>query len=410
MKLHFIAIAVLVIFCVLLPMPALARREGYAGGYVPTCPGDFRVAHGPDFDICCDRGIEKDAIQVAGDVEQAYVKVSTFFDNVSFRPKVIIASSHREYEGILGISKVPNYSIGSGWGDGNKSVIVIKSPELAPIFKTVIAHEMTHIATRSYIRGYKYALPDWFSEGLAVYVSGDLPPDKRRAIESRCMEGKLMSIEELDRVHRFHTSPGISPGDVGAAYTQSGLLAEFIANRYGNRSLLSILDSFGPCGSLDTAFVSAIGKTPESVNLDWQNELKAGMDGGNAGLYGHIVDHHGMSMPNETVSFTALRNDSPARGMTFGAVSNDAGYYELKVACGPLKITSEKPGYEVDNGTIALARNESRLLNITLNGSALETAMARAKEDSDLRNMIYAGLVALAIVIIVAAYARSRKK
>ena len=143
--------------------------------------------------------------------------------------------------------------MGTGWGDGDKATIVIKSPSLVPDFQTVMTHELTHIATRDYISEYKYALPAWFSEGLAVYVSGDLPADRRRMIEDDCRQGKLSSIDDLNKVLVSSTDEDASITDVGTAYTQSGLILEYIADKYGNQTLLHILDAFGPTGNLDSA-------------------------------------------------------------------------------------------------------------------------------------------------------------
>jgi len=398
------------VLCVLLPWPAFGID--YSPGFVPQSPAGFTTIHGRDFDVCYGPGSAGEAGIVADSASRAYAGASAFFRNVPFHPNVIVASSQEEYESILDSGELPNYSVSSGWGDGSKSAVVIKRPELVPDFQTAMAHEMAHIATRSYIRGYKYALPEWFSEGLAVYVSEDLPAAKRCAIEDKCRNGKLMSIEELDRVHRLSATGKVTADEVGTAYTQAGMLVEYIEEKYGSGTLLSMLDHFGPVGDLDAIFVWALGDIPEGVNRQWQKELKAELDRRDGILleqtvYGYVVDHHGKPMPNETVSFTALRNDSCVLGTVYEARTHETGQYSVMVTYGALAVTSDKPEYVGFEETITLARRQSLLLNATLNGTALEQ---RLQAERDRRNVVYAGAIGAIIIGAVAVVCYRRRK
>jgi hypothetical protein len=408
---------ILVLAGALLPLRAAAGDAGYSAGFIPQSPEGFSTIHGRDFDISY--GPESSAYpgEVADAASHAYAHVSGFFLGVPFHPAIIVVSSHEEYESVLSANGLPEYSVSSGWGDGNRSAIVIKSPSLVPNFETALEHEMVHIAARSYIKGYKYALPEWFSEGLAVYVSGDLAAAKIDMVEDKCRNGDLMTIDELERVHRLSATGNVSAEEVGLAYTQSGLLLKYIADGHGNESLLRILDMFGPTADLDRAFLEAIGSTPNQANAEWQRSLKEELDRRDGkileqAIYGYVVDHHGRPMPNETVSFIALRSDSPVQGTAYKAVTNDSGQYEVKVTYGPIRVISEKPGYEGFNETIALVRNQSLFMNITLNGSALEAEMARQKAEEERRAMMYIGLACLggvAVACILIAFIRPGK-
>jgi hypothetical protein len=395
----------LAIMLLFLPLQAFASGDTVAG-YVPQVPEGFATQWTPNVDIYYSSGGAAGVPVVAADSEQAYSAVTRFFGNTPYRTKIIIGSSQGEYEHIIGVGTLPDYSMGTGWGDGDTGTIVIKSPELVPNFQTVLTHELTHIATRDYISGYKYALPEWLSEGLAVYVSGDLPADKRNMIEDDCRQGKLSSIDGLDSVLTSSTDAEANITDVGTAYSQSGMLVEYISDKYGNQTLLNILDAFGPTGDLDSAFMSVIGKTPQQVNEDWQGGMKAELDieDGKV-LYqtvdGFIVNQHGVTMPNETVSFTALRNNSVVTGTVYRAMTNESGFYELNVTYGPLLVLSQKPEYGGFNQTITLDRNEAKFLNITLNGTALElrlAAEAKAKQDHD--NQMYLVLAAFNMIAV----------
>ena len=402
---YIMMFSALAILLMLLPFQALASGDTVAG-YVPQVPDGFGTRWDPNVDIYYSSDGAASVAVVAADSDQAYTTVTRFFGNMPYRTKIIIGSSQGEYEDIIGLGTLPDYSMGTGWGDGDNGTIVIKSPSLVPDFQTVMTHELTHIATRDYISEYKYALPAWFSEGLAVYVSGDLPADRRRMIEDDCRQGKLSSIDDLNKVLVSSTDEDASITGVGTAYTQSGLILEYIADKYGNQTLLHILDAFGPTGNLDSAFMTVLGKTPQQMNAQWQSDMKAELDieDGKV-LYqvvdGYVVNQHDAPMPNETVSFTALRNDSVVTGTVYKAMTNESGFYELNVTYGPILVLSQKPEYEGFNQTITLGRNEVKFLNVTLNGTALElrlAAEAKAKQDHD--NMIYMILAAFNVIAI----------
>jgi hypothetical protein len=396
----------------------MAAGIDYSAGFIPEAPKGFQTISGQDFDICYGPEGQGDVAAVADAASAAYAEAGAFFHGTPFHPTIIVASNHEEYEDILNAGSLPEYSVSSGWGEGSRSAIVIKRPEAVPNFQVAMAHEMAHIATRSYIRGYKYALPEWFSEGLAVYVSSDLPEAKMGMVEDNCVSGTLMSIDGLERIHRLSATDNVTPDRVSLAYMQSGLLVKYIADKYGNESLLRVLDHFGPVGDLDSVFASVVGDTPNEVNFRWQRELKRDLDARDGrileqSVQGYINDHHGRPMANETVSFTALRNGSPVLGTVYTAVTDEAGQYSVNVTYGPLKAISEKYEYAGFNDTITVVRGKSMFLNVTLNGTALEERLAREKAERDRWNMIFMGFGSLALVAagaVLAVLMRSRKK
>lgn len=409
---------VLLLLLSLLPFNAVAAGIDYSAGFVPQAPEGYKTISGQDFDVCYGPESQGDVAAIADTASAAYAEAGEFFSGVPFHPTIIVASTHEEYEDILNAESLPEYSVSSGWGDGSRSVIVIKRPEMVPNFEVAMAHEMAHVATRSYIRGYKYALPEWFSEGLAVYVSGDLPEAKMGVVDDNCVNSALMSIDELERVHRLSATDNVTADRVSLAYMQSGLLVKYIADNYGNQSLLQVLDHFGPVGDLDSVFASVVGDTPNEVNFRWQRELKMDLDARDGrileqSVHGYVVDQHGRPMANETVSFTALRNDSPVQGTVYTAVTDEAGQYSANVTYGPLKVVSEKPEYAGLDDVITVVRGQPVFLNVTLDGTALEERLAREKAERDRRNMIYLGLGALALLAagaVLAVFVRSRKK
>jgi hypothetical protein len=402
--------SVLIILLIALPLQALASGDTVAG-YVPQVPEGFATQWDQNADIYYSSGGANSTAEVAADTDIAYGTVTRFFSQSPGRVKVIIGSSQQEYENIMGVGTLPDYSMGTGWGDGDTGTIVIKSPDQVPDFQTVMTHELTHIAMRDYIFGYKYAVPEWFSEGLATYVSGDLPADKRRMINDSCREGSLMSIDSLNNVLQTSTADDASINDVGLAYTQSGLIVEYIGNTYGNATILRIMNAFGPSGNMNSAFMAVLGKTQQQVDDEWQAQLKGELDRVDGKILeqtvdGYIVNQHGTPMPNETVAFTALRNDSIVQGTVYKAMTDNSGYYKLNVTYGQLLVVSDKAEYEGFNQTITLGRNEVRSMNVTLNGTALELRLAaEAKATQDRNNKMYLILGTFNVIAITACVA-----
>jgi tetratricopeptide (TPR) repeat protein len=111
-------------------------------------------------------------------------------------------------------------------------------------------HEMSHVYT---LTATGHRVPRWFTEGLAVHeetaVSPDwgdrLGPDVIAAIKAK----KLLPITELDRgfVHP------VSPPQVIVSYFQAGRICDYINEKWGWDTLLSMLHDFG--AGEDTAAV-----------------------------------------------------------------------------------------------------------------------------------------------------------
>lgn len=390
---------------------SVAQKHG--GIYLPACPEYFEKARTSCFDIMYNPAEINDLDTIFYESGYAYDLISKFYNGFPYRTTIEVAGSHQEYEALLGMSDISESSMGSGWGDRDNGIIIIKSPDQVPNFRTVMAHELAHIATRSYIIGYSYALPLWFEEGVSVYVSDDLSDDKRRVIDDRCRQGKLLSIDEMEQIHKTSSSVTTGLDDIGAAYTESGLLIEYIENEYGEGTILNILADFGQSGDLDTAFEDCIGKTPDEVQREWGDALKLELDRRDGRIleqkvHGYVNDHHGNPMSNETVIFTALRNDSVVENTNYTAMTDNSGYYSVNVTYGPMRTYCEKPEYEGMTGEITLTRGETRFYNFTLNGTALEAKVQKAKEERmAMIGITSASVVAIAAIVFI--YIRSRR-
>lgn len=414
-----ISLALIIALSALFPMVGSGTLS--SPDYVPMPPGDFILYRSDHFDIYYDSARIADISAAIVDAEEAYVTVTDFFGPYDYRVRVILAANHQQYTNIL-YNYLSDYNlsesnVASGWGDGERGTIVIEAPDELPNFKTVLAHEFSHIAMRTRLIDNKYSIPEWFSEGLAIYVSGDLSSTARAAVEDSCRNSKLMTVAQMEGIHERSTDPATNVNEVSMAYAQSGMLMEHIAKKYSDDTIKLIMQDFAPTGDLDRAFMKRIGYTPEDINADWKMSLKGELsvkDGLvlSQRIYGYVLDSSGKPVANETIAFTSMRNDSLVFGKTYMTVTSDDGYYQLNLTYGPFKIHLDKPGYDDVDDNITLQKSEARLYNVTLGKSELagQNMMASPEIIDDQAIYIVLGILnAAAVLLIIFVFWRARK-
>jgi hypothetical protein len=388
--------------------------------YVPMPPGDFVLYKSDHFDIYYDSTRIADVSDVAIDANAAYDTVTAFLGPFDYRARIIIAANHQQYGNILynylSNENVSENNVGSGWGEGERGTIVIESPEQLENFETVLAHEFTHIVMRTKLIDNKYNMPEWFSEGLAIYVSGDLSAASRALVEDACRNNKLMSVSQMENIHVRSTDPSTSVSDVTMAYAQSGMLMEYIAGKYGEESIKLIMQDFGPTGDLDKAFRGRIGYTPEDVNADWKVTLKGELsvrDGNvlSQRVQGYVHGSDGKPVANETIAFTCMRNESSVLGRAYTAMTNSSGYYQLNLTYGPFKVHLDKEGYQPIDDSITLQKSEVRVYNVTMSPVevATQNLLAGPALDNGLIYILLGVVNVLAVLLIAFVFMRARK-
>jgi hypothetical protein len=385
-------------------------------------PGYFKLDNSdPHFDIYYDSARITDVGDVIIAANDTYYKVTGFFGPFDYRIKIILASNHPQYADILtlsipGAGDIAENDVASAWGDGERGTIVIESPDQLPNFTAVLAHEFSHIAMRTRLIDNKYSVPEWFSEGLAIYVSGDLSGAAMAGVEESCRNGELMTVAQMEDVYKRSTA-ATNANEVSMANAQSGMLMEYIATKYGNDSIKLIMQDFAPTGDMDKAFMRCLGYTPEDINADWMMSLKGQLsvkDGLvlSQRVHGYVLDTGGKAVANETIAFTSMRSDSSVFGKTYTTVTNDSGYYRLNLTYGPFKIHLDRPGYADVDENITLQKSEMRLYNVTLAKAAApaQNVLASPEVTGDHTIYIILGILnTAAILSIVFVFWRTKK-
>ena len=155
-------------------------------------------------------------------------------------------------------------------------VVAIDSPQArergAFNWGSTLWHELAHVVTLSVS---KNRVPRWLTEGISVH-------EERRA---RPGWGDDLSLEfilafkQAEILHLRDLNNGFlrpkHPGQVSLSYYQASLVVEQIEARHGIAGVRSLLKAYGEGASTDTAFESALGRTVDQVDEEFQTALKA---------------------------------------------------------------------------------------------------------------------------------------
>jgi len=137
---------------------------------------------------------------------------------------------------------------------------------------TTLWHEMAHVFT---LEATAHLVPRWFSEGVSVYeewATGPLPGRHLPIVFLEAMkDDQLLPIAELDRGFIRPTYQA----QVVVSYMQAGLTCEYIAMRFGQEGLNSMLSLFGEGVETADAVERALGIPAEQFDEEFAAHLEA---------------------------------------------------------------------------------------------------------------------------------------
>jgi tetratricopeptide (TPR) repeat protein len=147
-------------------------------------------------------------------------------------------------------------ALGASFG----SVVAMDSPSARPVgafhWASTLWHELAHVVTLGLTDN---RVPRWFTEGLSTYEEtkarpgwGDpMGPEIIRPLKQR----GLIPMEKLNGVF---VRPEY-PAQIGFAYFQSGMICEFIVEKYGFPKILEMLAAYRNAASDEAAIRRATG-------------------------------------------------------------------------------------------------------------------------------------------------------
>lgn len=137
---------------------------------------------------------------------------------------------------------------------------------------TTLWHEMAHVFT---LEKTKHLVPRWFSEGVSVYEEWTTGPLPGRHIPLSVLraikDDKFLPVAELDRGFIRPTYES----QVIVSYMQAGLTCEYIAGRWGQQALRTMLDQYAAGKETPAAIEAALGVAPEQFDKDFAGYVQA---------------------------------------------------------------------------------------------------------------------------------------
>ena len=199
-------------------------------------------------------------------VRKAVGRFSPYLGVPSGTLEFFIAHSTEEMKAKLGA--IPPYwsSAITVFPDG---YVILKSPTLAQgtlrQFRRTTEHELVHL-----IHGRQIPLnlfPNWFTEGLAVYLTDDFDLAERTVLSRAVARKRLIPLERLDEMLRMdHVNARL-------AYSQAASAIEFLVQIYGPAVIRDILSAMQKNKDFAKSLEQTTGLQSADFSSYWQSYL-----------------------------------------------------------------------------------------------------------------------------------------
>ncbi len=233
---------------------------------------DFKILKTEHFDVYYYEEERVAAEHAARMAERWYARLSRLLDHqLSGRQPLILYASHPDFEQTNAIEG----DLGEGTGGvtefAKRRIVLPLGVSLAES-DHVIGHELVH-AFQFDITGQRRSagavdpnvarLPLWFIEGMAEYLSiGPRDPNTAMWMRDATQRNELPKLSKL-------THPKYFPYRYGQA------VWAFLAGRWGDRSVGTILKSAATSGDAEMAIAKVAGMSSDSVSAAWHDALRA---------------------------------------------------------------------------------------------------------------------------------------
>lgn len=237
---------------------------------------DFKIIKTSHFDIFYYPEERETAVQAARMAERWYARLSQIFKHkLQGRQPLILYASHPAFEQTNAISG----ALGEGTGGVTEA---LKRRIVLPVGNTlqetdhVIGHELVHAFQYDMTRqgdgarvGFNapsaLALPLWFIEGMAEYLSiGPVDPNTAMWMRDATLT-KLPDLKQLE-------DPRFFP------YRYGQSLIAYIAGRWGDQAVGQLLKEGGKRGDIRIALRTVLKLNPDKLVEDWHAAIREAYD------------------------------------------------------------------------------------------------------------------------------------
>jgi hypothetical protein len=227
---------------------------------------DWRVLQTDHFDIYYYPQMRGLAERGAAFAEDAYrVLREKFNHTISRRVPLVFYSSHLHFQQTNITPGFIPEGVG-GFFEFVKGRVVIPSNGSTEQFRHVIWHELVHVFMHSKIsrvfidhRKRQGSMPPlWFTEGLAEYWSTTWNTQADMVLRDAILNDYLVPVKSMERIYGSFLM-----------YKEGQSIIEFIARRYGEETILLLMENFWKSRFFSEVMKETIGKTYEEFDDEW---------------------------------------------------------------------------------------------------------------------------------------------
>jgi Tol biopolymer transport system component len=253
---------------VLVLIPSMAA--GFGKNKVQYRGFDWTILKSRHFDVYYYDDQEDLAVRVALIADAAHDSLSRYFSHeLSARIPLMIYKSANEFQQTNVTLQLLGEGVG-GFTELYKNRVVLPFTGSYEELRHVVVHELTHVFTFDMLYGgllesiftrqYIYAVPLWFMEGLAEYVSEYWDAEAEMVMRDAAITGYYYPLQQDFQGY--------------LAYKQGQAVIRYIAERYGEEKLTDIIQGISASRSLDKALLSGLGVDSPGLSEAWVKDLK----------------------------------------------------------------------------------------------------------------------------------------
>jgi hypothetical protein len=162
----------------------------------------------------------------------------------------------------------PSWTGGVAYAENSIVIIGISQNDME-WGKRTEAHELTHVLVGHLTFTCLGFLPNWLSEGLAMYGEGGLESIDQARLEDAIANDTLMSVRSL--------SGGFSEeyDRASLAYAESYSIVNFLIQQYGQEKMSQLLETLRSGVTGDVALLTIYGFDVEGLEDAWRESISA---------------------------------------------------------------------------------------------------------------------------------------
>ncbi len=224
----------------------------------------WRTLRSGHFTVVSDRDLDSLALRVLDLAERTHASLSARLGHeLSRRVPIVLYGAPDDYAQ-TNVLPGPTDPDGAGPTEMFRDRIVLPFTGSYGELRHALAHELVHAwlfdmtyggsAVRMLARGSFYALPEWFSEGLAEYLARGMDPEAEMVLRDGSVEGYL---------------PPLARAGGGLAYREGQSAVAYLVERHGEDALRTLLRDIRRMG-FERAFRRAVGMKVSMFDEQWR--------------------------------------------------------------------------------------------------------------------------------------------